>query len=43
MQLTIKNIKKAALVNMSVEMSIRNKGEINSKYLNLHLVLHSCV
>ena len=38
MQLTRKNIKKAALVNMSVEMRITNKGEINSKYLNFHLV-----
>ena len=38
MQLTIKNIKKPALVDRSLEMKIRNKGEINSKYLNLHLV-----
>ena len=38
MQLTIKNIKKPTLVDRSLEMRIRNKGEINSKYLNLHLV-----
>ena len=38
MQLTIKNIKIPALVDRSLEMRIRNKGEINSLYLNLHLV-----
>ena len=38
MLLTIKNIKKPTLVDRSLEIRIRNKGEINSKYLNLLLV-----
>ena len=38
MQLTIMNIKIPALVDRSLEMRIGNKGDINSKYLNLHLV-----